>query len=151
MKCKKYILILIAMFIFMSGINTAYAKEIYNYTGNIINEKTNNIIMHMADNRIEDPICTELFGDKNAPNSIRGLINDILEYPKYIVPILVILFGTLDLAKAVIASKEDEMKKAQSTFVKRLLIGVVIFFVPLILDLIMYFADIVLGYTTCGL
>ena len=46
------------------------------------------------------------------------------------------------------------MKKAQSTFIKRVIIGVAVFFVPAVVDLIMSLADIVwegLGYTTCGL
>ena len=35
------------------------------------------------------------------------------------IPIILIILGMLDLGKAVVASKEDEMKKAQSTFIKR--------------------------------
>lgn len=98
--------------------------------------------------------CNELFGSKDDPNSIRYLIDEILQYPRIIVPILVIALGIIDLAKAVIASKEDEMKKAQKTFVKRVIIGVAFFFIPLFVDIIMDLADIVwegLGYTTCDL
>jgi len=59
----------------------------------------------------------------------------------------------VDFGKAVMASKEDEMKKAQTTFIKRVLISVVIFLVPTIVDIIMYLADIVLvGFdTSCSL
>ena len=98
--------------------------------------------------------CSELFGSKDDPNSIRYMINEILQYPKIIVPILVICFGILDFAKAVIASKEDEMKKAQATFIKRIVIGVAFFFIPVIVDIIMGLADIVwegLGYTSCNI
>lgn len=98
--------------------------------------------------------CNDLFGSKSDPNSIRYLVNEILEYPRIIVPILVILLGTIDFAKAVISSKEDGMKKAQSTFIKRVIIGVVIFFVPMIVDILMGFADIVwagLGYSSCDI
>lgn len=98
--------------------------------------------------------CNELFGSKDDPNSIRYMINEILQYPKIIVPILVICFGTLDFAKAVIAGKEDDMKKAQKTFIKRIVIGVAFFFIPVIVDIIMGLADIVwegLGYTSCNI
>lgn len=98
--------------------------------------------------------CNELFGSKDDPDSIRYLVNEILQYPRIIVPILVIVFGIVDFAKAVIAAKEDEMKKAQSTFIKRVIIGVAFFFIPLFVDIIMQLADIVwegLGYTTCDL
>ena len=153
MKFKKYSYILVLILMLLVGINRTYGQEIDITKNNkyIVAKTKGNIIMQMASSRTEDPICKELFGDKDNPNSIRGLVNDILEYPKYIVPVLVIVFGMLDLGKAVIASREDEMKKAQTTFIKRILIGIVIFFVPTILDLIMYFADLILGYTTCGL
>ena len=49
--------------------------------------------------------CNDLFGSKDDPESLRALINEILMYPKIIAPILLILFGSIDFAKAVISSK----------------------------------------------
>ena len=72
--------------------------------------------------------CEGIFGRTDDPNSLKHLINEILMYPKIIVPIIVIGLGTLDLVKAVTASNEDKMKKAQQTLFKRILIGVAIFF-----------------------
>lgn len=95
--------------------------------------------------------CDYLFGDKDDPDSIRYLLNEILLYPKILVPILVIVLGMLDLAKAVMSSREDNMKKAQATFIKRIFIGIVIFFVPTILDLLMFFTELALGYGSCGI
>ena len=96
--------------------------------------------------------CTDLFGNRNDENSLAYMIDMVLGYVRVIVPILVITFGLFDLGKAVIASKEDEMKKAQSTFIKRVIIGVVVFFVPVIVNIVMELADIVwegMGYTIC--
>lgn len=127
MKCKKYSYILILIITMFIGTNIVFAADMN---------------------------CTELFGSKGDPNSIRYLVNEILKYPKIIAPILIIVLGSLDFAKAAIASKEDEMRKAQSTFVKRVIAGVVVFLVPIIIDILMGFADIVwagLGYTSCGL
>lgn len=95
----------------------------------------------------------ELFGDKNNPDSISYMINQALQYVRIIVPILIILLGTIDFAKAVIAGKEDNMKKAQSTFVKRLVAGVAVFFIPLLVNIIMDLADMVWAgeYFTCPL
>lgn len=45
------------------------------------------------------------------------------------VPILLIVFGMIDLGKAVIASKEDEVKKATKAFGKRFLYAVGVFLV----------------------
>ena len=46
-----------------------------------------------------------------------------------LVPVLLVLFGSLDLAKGVMSQKEDEIKKGQQTFVKRLMIGAMVFFI----------------------
>lgn len=141
MKYKKFNYIFIFVLMLMVGINKIYAVE----KESIINLGSN--LIQFA----EDSQCVNLFGEKDNPDSIRGLVNDVLTYPKIIVPILIIVLGMLDFGKAVIASKADEMKKAQSTFIKRLIIGVAVFFVPTILDIIMYFTDTMLGLTTCGL
>jgi len=126
MKYKKYSYLLVLILMLLIGINGVHA---------------------------ESSDCVALFGSKSDPDSIRYLLNEVLMYPKIIVPILVIVLGMVDFGKAVMASKEDEMKKAQTTFIKRVLISVVIFLVPTIVDIIMYLADIVLvGFdTSCSL
>ena len=48
---------------------------------------------------------------------------------KIVVPILLIIFGMMDLGKAVMAQKEDEIKKGQQTFIKRLIAAAIVFFV----------------------
>lgn len=45
------------------------------------------------------------------------------------IPIVLIVLGMLDLGKAVIASKEDEIKKAQKAFGKRFLYAAAVFLV----------------------
>ena len=42
---------------------------------------------------------------------------------------IAVLMGMFDLLKGITAQKEDEMKKGQQMFIKRLVIGVIIFFV----------------------
>ena len=93
--------------------------------------------------------CNELFDQ-----SVIDLLNEILRYPRYIVPAIIIVLGTLDFFKAVTAGKEDEIKKAQRTFVKRVIAGVIVFLVPVLMNVIIYIANIAwegLGYTTCNL
>ena len=84
----------------------------------------------------------EIFGSKDDPDSIRYMVNEVLLYVRIIVPVLIIVLGMVDFGKAVLANKEDTMKKAQTDFAKRVLIGVAVFFVPALVDLIMEFADI---------
>lgn len=102
---------------------------------------------------VEQITCEGLFGDPDKEDSLRHLIDEILRYPQIIVPILVILLGTIDFAKAVIAANEDGMRKAQKDFIRRVLIGVAVFLVPVLVDILMSLADIVWNgvYTSCGL
>ena len=51
---------------------------------------------------------------------------------KIVIPILLIIFGILDLGKAVMASKEDEIKKATGSLLRRAIAAVVIFLIPTI-------------------
>ena len=98
--------------------------------------------------------CDSLFGDKNDEKSIAYLVNEILGYVRIAVPILLILLGIIDFAKATVAGKDDQMKKAQKDFVIRVVAGVAVFFAPQIVGIIMKLADIVwegLGYSTCGI
>lgn len=57
------------------------------------------------------------------------IIRNVIDIIKIIIPIGLILFGLIDLGKAVIAGKEDEMKKAQGTLIKRVLYAVIVFLV----------------------
>ena len=43
------------------------------------------------------------------------------------IPIILIILGSIDLGKAVIASKEDEVKKAKQAFIRRLLYAIAVF------------------------
>ncbi len=60
---------------------------------------------------------------------------------KIAVPILLIIFGMLDLGKAVVAAKEDEIKKGQQMFIKRLITAVIVFFVIQVVQIIIRFVS----------
>ena len=52
------------------------------------------------------------------------------------IPIILIVLGTLDLGKAVLAGKEDEQKNAQKMLIKRCIYAVMVFFVVTIVSLV---------------
>ncbi len=56
---------------------------------------------------------------------------------KTIAPIVLIIISVISLVKSMTAGKEDEIKKAQTTLVKRLIIAAIIFFVVTIVQFIM--------------
>lgn len=54
-----------------------------------------------------------------------------------LIPIALIVYGTFDLGKAVIASDEKEVKAAQSRLIKRFIYAALVFFVPVIVYAVM--------------
>lgn len=70
------------------------------------------------------------------PVRIPKLGKFIMNFLQILIPIVLIIYGSLDLVKAVYASKEDEIKKGQQTFVKRLTGSIIIFFVFAIVKLV---------------
>lgn len=53
------------------------------------------------------------------------------------IPILLIIYGTIDLGKAVIASDEKEIKQAQSRLIKRFIYAALVFFVTTLVNVLM--------------
>jgi len=64
-------------------------------------------------------------------------IANIVKWGKYLIPVIVIIFGILDFIKALSSEKEDEMKKAQGHFIKRLIICALIFIIPFIVEFVL--------------
>ena len=55
---------------------------------------------------------------------------------KIIIPILLLIWGFIDLGKAVVASKDDEIKKATKSLMTRAIAAVIIFFLPTLVGII---------------
>ena len=68
--------------------------------------------------------------------SILGFVGTVFFVFKIAIPILLIVLGSIDLGKAVVAQSEDEIKKATQILIKRAVFGVIIFFIPTIVGLI---------------
>ena len=87
-------------------------------------------------------VCQGQIGATGLPSKIAFTIASIIRIIQIAVPILLIIWGMLDLGKAVMAQKEDEIKKGQQTFVKRLIAAVLVFFITTIVKLVVnLFAD----------
>lgn len=80
-------------------------------------------------------------GDLEFSGTIPKVVSTIVTIIKIAVPILLIIFGMLDLGKAVMASKEDEIKKGQQTFMKRIVAAVIVFFVVQLTQIIFKFVS----------
>ncbi len=77
--------------------------------------------------------CADVEIDDKIPNTVHTVILII----QIAVPILLVVFGMMDLVKGVMAQKDDEIKKGQQTFIKRLIAAAIVFFVIAIVKLLM--------------
>lgn len=76
--------------------------------------------------------ASELYFNGIFPNIV-SLIISLIQFG---IPVILIILGMMDLGKAVMAQKEDEIKKGQGTFVKRLIAAAIVFFVIFIVKMV---------------
>ena len=69
----------------------------------------------------------------NLSDRLINWIANILKWVRYIVPVLVIILSILDFIKAIASQNDDEMKKVQGRFIKRLIVAALFFIIPFII------------------
>lgn len=79
-------------------------------------------------------ICSDLV-------EIWQIIGWVLWVFKIVIPIIIIIFGMIDLGKAVVASKDDEIKKSIKSLAMRAVAGIIIFFIPTLVAAIFGMVD----------
>ena len=79
--------------------------------------------------------------DCNGLLPIIKLIYTVLRVFWILIPIGLIVFGTIDLGKAVISSDEKEVKGAQKRLISRFIYAALVFFVPILVAAIMNIID----------
>ncbi len=114
------------------------------HRGNVFN------VVHPEDTYV-CPIWSEKVFDPNAiyscgngmlnniPGRLPKITSTIVNVIKIAIPIAIIIFGMIDLAKGVVSQKDDEIKKGQKTFFTRLLTGVIVFFAIFIVQIVIRF------------
>ncbi len=72
-------------------------------------------------------------------HEILGLVGWALTIFKVVIPLIIIALGLIDLGKAAVSSKPEEIKKSATSLVYRLAGGILIFFIPTIIMLVFGF------------
>lgn len=85
-----------------------------------------------------DASCDGIIGS----GQFKMRLSEILNAMRIIGVAMVIIFSTMDFGKALIAQDNDALKKSTQTAFKRLVIAVVIFFVPVLLNILLSLAGI---------
>ena len=65
------------------------------------------------------------------------VIVSVMKIVTIVIPIALIVYGTIDLGKAVIASEEKEVKAAQKRLIQRFIYAALVFFVPTLVYFVM--------------
>ena len=103
-----------------------------NVSGIGITLETYGLLVTMDDEEIkESDKCETVPYIKNIYNIIR-----------FLVPVIIIVLSVIDFAGVVISGEDDKMEKAKKKFVIRIIVGIVILFIPIILELILKIAGI---------
>lgn len=67
--------------------------------------------------------------------NIMRLVRLVIKVLQIAVPVGLILMGTMDMAKSVIAGDEKKIKEAQKPFVKRIVAAIIVFLIPYIVNI----------------
>lgn len=86
--------------------------------------------------KLTNVTCEGMIGEK-----LLNEISTILTWIRISVPIILIILGSVDFAKAVLSDDQQELKKSTGRFVKRCIIAVAIFFIPSLIMYILSFID----------
>lgn len=65
----------------------------------------------------------------NIPTAIPKVVSIIYKVIQIAVPVVLVVMGMIDLAKSISSEKEEDIKKSQKIFIKRLITAGLIFFV----------------------
>lgn len=109
MKKKVFLFIFFALFI--AGMFYVYTNDVYAKPDWLTSEKVS---------------CGPV---KNIPVKVPEIFSLLILLLQIAVPIILVIFGMIDLSKGVMSQKEDEIKKGQQSFIKRIIAGCLVFFI----------------------
>ena len=78
-----------------------------------------------------------IFCEQNGVRKTFQIVGYILYIAKIMVPLILIILGTIDFAKATISSDDKAPKDALAALVRRIIIAVIIFLIPTILNFLL--------------
>ncbi len=107
-----------------------------------------NFFLLLDDTHIGDNVCSE-------SNVLKALqvVGYIIFIAKFAVPLIIMVVGSVDIAKSIMDGTQEAVSKHVKAIALRLVLGVFIFFIPSIINVILaatpQFDDINGEYTSC--
>ena len=149
---KIYICLFILLILVMSPINTMALSINNDVPFNILEDSVNSVkdIGDMNSQYNQAQNCNTLLGNPNVESSVAWLLQYVFNVIKVVGPLLVVILSSIDFAKVIVKSDDDEMAKARKKLITRLILAAALFFIPTITMVLLE----VFGLTsdpTCGL
>ena len=126
----------------LNTVGTKIEEKGQEYLDNIDTIKSETNPLKIVNVNICSPV--DEAGNPNYSLLVFQVIGYIIMIIKILVPIILIVLGSIDLGKASLSGDDKALKEATVIFGKRVLIGLIIFFIPTVLD---FFLGLVEGTT----
>ena len=96
--------------------------------------------------------CNKIFKKNGSDefNDLGQFLQNVFLGIRLLAPALVIILSTIDYIKAIASSNQDDLKKVNKKTIKRVVAGLIIFFIPLLLDILFKLFGIY-DLSTCGI
>lgn len=152
---KKWVitlLLIITSIMFVAPIN-ASALSISNTLKSVYVLKNLSDIDDVLDDYDQEQNCSvdnSILGDPDDPNSVAWLVQLILNVIKVVGPILVVILSSIDFIKVIVKSDDEAMSKAQKKLIMRLILVLLLFLIPTIVQVLLGMFNIT-SDPTCGL
>lgn len=101
----------------------------------------------MTDKEKESLIDKFTCNDLTSSEVYQRVLQPAFKYIRIAVPCLLVVLCSFDFISAVVTDNQEKMKKAQGKAFKRILIGIIIFLLPTLMNALLNMLD---TFTTCG-
>ena len=91
-----------------------------------------------------------MLGSTSDPNSVAWLLQQVFTFIKVLGPILVVVLSSIDFIKVIAKGDDDAMGKAQKKLFTRLVLAILLFLVPTLVEVILDLFGLT-STGTCGL
>ena len=153
---KKFIITIVLMLslFFIAPAKTEALTNNIDYSSIVYIGDNDTKVSDLYDNYNQDQECdgtdNSILGNVNDENSVAWLLQMILNFIKILGPILVVLLSGVDFLIVIFKSDDEAMGKAQKKLAKRLVLAGLLFFIPLLVQVILGVFGIT-SNSTCGL
>lgn len=91
-------------------------------------------------------------GDEQATNTLLSVlyyVRLVIRILQILVPIALILWGTIDMGKSIITGDEKKIKEARKPLIQRFISAVIVFLLPFIINVVVSFVTSNTEYKDC--